>query len=176
MDGWNHSATLLFLLPSLLHLSCFSVSLSLLVSLTQYIIQSPFLFLPNPHPPCLFLPLSLSLSHAYLSANCLFQSFIGAATRCPFSLSLALFLPLSLPLLDIITGASHAPTFQPANEITEPPSVHSHITHTPNTHTPSHIYVHTYAKMPVEVWGGDTVERKLNATEEYGERWHWLDR
>lgn len=153
MDGWNHSATLLFLLPSLLHLSCFSVSLSLLVSLTQYIIQSPFLFLPNPHPPCLFLPLSLSLSRTLIFQQIVFSSLLlELQPDAPsLSLSLALFLPLSLPLLDIITGASHAPTFQPANELTEPPSVHSHITHTPNTHTPSHIYVHTYAKMPVAV-------------------------
>lgn len=135
------------------YISVVSPSLSLLVSLTQYIIQSPFLFLPNPHPPCLFLPPSLSLSLARLSFSKLsFPVFYWSCNPMPLlSLSLALFLPLSLPLLDIITGASHAPTFQPANEITEPPSVHSHITHTPNTHTSSHIYVHTYAKMPVAV-------------------------
>lgn len=135
------------------YISVVSPSLSLFSSLSLSTLFSLlfFSYLTPTHPVCLFLSLSLSLARLSFS-KLSFPVFYWSCNPMPLlSLSLALFLPLSLPLLDIITGASHAPTFQPANEITEPPSVHSHITHTPNTHTPSHIYVHTYAKMPVAV-------------------------
>lgn len=135
------------------YISVVSPSLSLFSSLSLSTLFSLlfFSYLTPTHPVCFFL--SLSLSRTLIFQQIVFSSLLlELQPDAPsLSLSLALFLPLSLPLLDIITGASHAPTFQPANEITEPPSVHSHITHTPNTHTPSHIYVHTYAKMPVAV-------------------------
>lgn len=135
------------------YISVVSPSLSLFSSLSLSTLFSLlfFSYLTPTHPVCFFLSLSLSLARLSFS-KLSFPVFYWSCNPMPLlSLSLALFLPLSLPLLDIITGASHAPTFQPANELTEPPSVHSHITHTPNTHTPSHIYVHTYAKMPVAV-------------------------
>jgi len=56
-----------------------SVSLSLRYSHFFFFSRSLFLHLPHTHSLSLSLSLSLSPS-ACLSANCLFQSFIGAAT------------------------------------------------------------------------------------------------
>lgn len=86
------------------------VSLSLLISLTQYIIQSPsptLVFLPPP-TLSLALPIYLFLSLPVFQQIVFSQSFISAATWC---------LALASSLSDIITGTSHTPIFQLANDI-----------------------------------------------------------